>query len=320
VLSVRPNFSPFPFSRLRRLSRRDAAGESAIARWLDARSDGAVLPRLEALLGTVRVRLVGTTTGLPAHAALATFAMSGVPILVAASPAGVRRVAQHLLGGPPELPAPRPPTPAEHAIWALVVAAALADLGITAEVTPLAGEPELADAYSVELAVEVAGGVLAAIVRFPAELVVRLPPRRSVHPWSFDLPIVVARCALAREAVAALAVRDVITVEPNFGLVVGDATVRLTAAPRAVEASVASGYVRTMPTPDDAHLELTVQLGTTRLSLRQLGELAVGQIIPLGRPLAGPYEIHAAGRPVGEGELVDVDGELGVRIVSLIQE
>ena len=46
-------------------------------------------------------------------------------------------------------------------------------------------------------------------------------------------------------------------------------------------------------------------------------ELAVGQVVSLGRPLAGPFEVRAAGRVVGQGELVDVDGELGVRIVSL---
>ncbi|MDB4955119.1 MAG: hypothetical protein JWO36_2688, partial [Myxococcales bacterium] len=34
-------------------------------------------------------------------------------------------------------------------------------------------------------------------------------------------------------------------------------------------------------------------------------------------PLAGPFELRAAGKILGKGELVDVDGELGVRIVSL---
>jgi type III secretion protein Q len=56
------------------------------------------------------------------------------------------------------------------------------------------------------------------------------------------------------------------------------------------------------------------------MSLRALAELAVGQIVSLGRPLAGPFEVRAGGRLVGQGELVDIDGELGVRIVSLAQE
>jgi type III secretion protein Q len=78
-----------------------------------------------------------------------------------------------------------------------------------------------------------------------------------------------------------------------------------------------TGYVpRDMALPD-AHVELTVTAGTTRLSLRQLTELAPGQIISLGRPLGGPFEVRAEGRVLGRGELVDVDGELAVRIVSL---
>jgi type III secretion protein Q len=85
-----------------------------------------------------------------------------------------------------------------------------------------------------------------------------------------------------------------------------------------VVAEVATGYVRRpMSLPDNAHVELTVALGTTQLSLRQVFELSVGQIVQLGRPLAGPFELRAAGRLVGKGELVDVDGELAVRIVSV---
>ena len=46
-------------------------------------------------------------------------------------------------------------------------------------------------------------------------------------------------------------------------------------------------------------------------------ELVVGQVVSLGRPLAGPFEVRAAGRVIGHGELVDIEGELGVRIVAL---
>ena len=85
-----------------------------------------------------------------------------------------------------------------------------------------------------------------------------------------------------------------------------------------VVAEVVSGYVpRAMSLPDDAHVELTVGLGTTRMSLRQVYELSIGQVVTLGRPLGGPFDVRAAGKLVGKGELVDVDGELAVRIVSL---
>jgi flagellar motor switch/type III secretory pathway protein FliN len=155
---------------------------------------------------------------------------------------------------------------------------------------------------------------------FAADIVLRVPPARPLHDWRLDLPIVVARCALPRASLARLRVRDVITIERCLELEIGAGGIGLRGAPGAVEARVATEYVpRHMALLDDAALEVTVQLGTTRLSLRQLGELAVGQIVPLGRPLAGPYEVRAAGRMVGQGELVDIDGELGVRIVSIAE-
>jgi len=175
---------------------------------------------------------------------------------------------------------------------------------------------------AIEVTAELAGQPLVAVAWCPAELLVRVPPPRPLPTWTLDLPIVVARCALARDALDRLAVRDVIAVgEAGLELRIGDGAVGLTAAPQAVEATVATGYVpRDMALPDDAHLELTVRLGTARLSLRRIGELAVGEVIALGRPLAGPYEVHAGGRVIGQGELVDLDGEIGVRIVSLIEE
>lgn len=184
----------------------------------------------------------------------------------------------------------------------------------------------------------------------------RTPP--WLDAFLLDVPIVLGRCALARTDLERLAPGDLVTLDrpaaatlpgggtlpprvPGVGaprepvpvlsawstrfgpqgaaeLAFGGASVGLRAAPGALEASVATGYVaRDMSLPDDAHVELTVTLGTIQLSLRQLGDLALGQIVQLGRPLAGPFELRAAGRVVGRGELVDVDGELAVRIVSL---
>ena len=174
-------------------------------------------------------------------------------------------------------------------------------------------------ALAVELAVDVAGTPLVVIALCPRELVVRAPPSRALPRWIFELPVIVARCALPVSSLAALAARDVVVVERTLALVIGAGQIGLAAAAQAVEATVATGYVP-RPMLDDAHVEVTVQLGTTRLSLRQLADLAVGQIVQLNRPLAGPFEVRAQGRLIGHGELIDVDGELGVRIVSLIQE
>lgn len=321
-----PNFSPFPFERLRRVTRREAALESAIARWLAARPPGAPGERLARLVGgRVRVRVVGRTGGgLDPHAAVAEVRGGGSSIVVAAASAPVRALAQRLLGGPDELAAPRPLALAEQAIWALAVAAALEDAGIAALVWPLPGPPPEPDGPRIELAVELPAGPLAVVACFPPDLELRAPPPRARASWSIALPVVVGRCAIPRAAARALGLRDVVTLEGGLELAIGDGGVGLRADPAAMAAEVATGYVRRAmagsAVSDEAHLELTVQLGTTRLPVRRLAELAIGEVIPLGRPLAGPYEVRVAGQLVGQGELLDVDGELGVRIVSLIRQ
>src|SRR5262245_47578582 len=111
-MSGRPNFSPYPFGALRRVSRRDAAIESAIARWVAARPRGGG-PHTAALVGgPVRARVVGLggECRVPPDAAVAELRLGGLAIAVAASGAAVRALAQRLLGGPDELAAPRAPT------------------------------------------------------------------------------------------------------------------------------------------------------------------------------------------------------------------
>ncbi|HET7504295.1 MAG TPA: FliM/FliN family flagellar motor switch protein [Kofleriaceae bacterium] len=360
MTAASPNFSPFPFDRLRRLSRRDAAIESSLARWF---APGRLGSKVAALVGGVaRARLVGVVAHAPdPHAALAEVRHGGQTITVAGSSRPVRALAQRLLGGPVELDAPRPLTVVEQAIWALAVAAALADLGVAAEVWPLAGdaagagsrddrsdgradatrdgsppgpgdghrrhalgEDRITVAFTVELPPSFGPPSLTSMtvtVGCSPEILLRAAPPRPPHSWRLELPILVGRCALPRAELCRLAVRDVITLERCLELGIGAGGIGLAAAQGAVEARVATEYVpRDMALLDDAMLEVTVQLGTIRLSLRQLGELAIGQIVPLGRPLAGPYEIRAAGRAVGHGELVDIDGELGVRIVSIADQ
>jgi hypothetical protein len=327
-----PNFSPFPFERLRKLSRREAALQSVLARWVAVRQPGA---RIAALAGgAVRARRVDAAGTADPHAALAEVRLGGVAIALAAPSRPVRALAQRLLGGPDELDAPRPLTVVEQAIWALAVSALVADLDLAAEVWPLEGRPaahgddRITVAFSVELppgfhrsGASPSGSLMTVAASFPADVALRVPPPVPLHDWELDLPIVVGRCALPRVSVDRLRMRDVITVERGLELVIGGGGIGLSAVPGALEARVATEYVpRHMALLDEASLEVTVQLGATRLSLRQLGELAVGQIVPLGRPLAGPYEVRVAGRMVGQGELVDIDGELGVRIVSIADQ
>jgi len=61
-------------------------------------------------------------------------------------------------------------------------------------------------------------------------------------------------------------------------------------------------------------VEVVCELGRVTLSGRELLELRPGAVLPVGRPLAGPIDLSVGGRVIARGELVDVEGELGVRI------
>jgi flagellar motor switch/type III secretory pathway protein FliN len=315
-----PKFSAYPFDRMPRVV--DPAAESAVACWLAARPDGERLAKLVG--GPVRAAIVraGHTPATDPYAGACQISIAGAVIDVRGSGAAVRRLAQRVLGGPDELAAPRPLGAVEHAVWALAVATALDDLGVAGEVWPRVDPPPPASGFAVELAVELDGTPMAVVAIVPRELAVRAPRPRPLPRWAdrarVDATVVVGRCALPAAGLAGLAVRDVITVERTCELELLGGTLELAAEPAAVVATVTTGYVRrSMALPDDAQVELTVALGTTQLTLRQVMELAVGQVVALGRPLGGPFELRALDRTIGRGELVDVDGELGVRIVSL---
>ncbi|MBA3397110.1 MAG: hypothetical protein H0T89_31060, partial [Deltaproteobacteria bacterium] len=199
-----PSFSPFPFERLRHLSRRDAALESTIARWIAATPGP--FPKTAALAGApVAVRLIGLAmTPADPHAALAEVRIGGAVLVIAAASATIRQLAGRLLGGPAELPAARPLAPTEHAIWALFVAAAIEDAKVAAEVWPrLEPRPITGDdTVAIELAIRIGDAPLTVHVHVPRALAVRVPPPRAVPAWTFDVPIVVGRAALAARDLA----------------------------------------------------------------------------------------------------------------------
>jgi len=66
-------------------------------------------------------------------------------------------------------------------------------------------------------------------------------------------------------------------------------------------------------------VRMTFDLGERTLSLGELKTLQPGQTLDLGRPLGGTVSIRANGAFIGYGELVEVDGRIGVTITSLAE-
>lgn len=69
--------------------------------------------------------------------------------------------------------------------------------------------------------------------------------------------------------------------------------------------------------PVDLPVTLVVELGRASLPLSRLADLRPGDLVELNRHPRDPVELTSDGRPVARGELVEVDGTLGVRVTKI---
>lgn len=70
---------------------------------------------------------------------------------------------------------------------------------------------------------------------------------------------------------------------------------------------------------DDITVAMVVELGRVMVSAADVVQLRPGQVIELARAPGEPVDLVVDGKRVGKGELVEIDGELGVRILSLVK-
>jgi len=106
-----------------------------------------------------------------------------------------------------------------------------------------------------------------------------------------------------------------VEVRADGRLVVGDTTeARLSVEPD--ESSQNEGETLTdvlLETP----VVVRVELGAVTMSAREWARLGPGDVIETAQRIAEPVVLRIAGREVGRGELVNVDGQVGVRIQKL---
>ena len=67
----------------------------------------------------------------------------------------------------------------------------------------------------------------------------------------------------------------------------------------------------------DTPIVVRVELGAVSMTAREWAELGPGDVIETAQRIAEPVVLRVAGREVGRGELVNVDGQVGVRIQKL---
>lgn len=70
-------------------------------------------------------------------------------------------------------------------------------------------------------------------------------------------------------------------------------------------------------TLDAIQMRLSFDLGQRSITLGELRQLSPGYVFELGRPVRSAVNIRANGKLIGEGELVDVDGQMAVCILNL---
>jgi flagellar motor switch protein FliN/FliY len=67
----------------------------------------------------------------------------------------------------------------------------------------------------------------------------------------------------------------------------------------------------------DIPVEATVELGKTKLALREVLELTEGSIISLDRNAGDVLDLKVGGQTVAQGEVIAVDDYYGIRITKV---
>lgn len=243
-----------------------------------------------------------------------------------------------------------PPDALAGALGAFVVAAARATTagtptvlwcGDASDLAPAALGPRVAD---VRALVRVDNDAFEAHLLAPLDVVRRAAPPSftrvelaALGETPIALSIVAAACVVAQRIVADLDVDDVL-VPTTFPRRLGDAFVGdvLLAGPTAgkglrarlgeddrlvvVDGSeeIAMGADDEVVTENagDAPLVVRVEVGQVTLRAREWAALEPGDVVATGQKLASPVVLRVGGVEVARGELVEIEGDVGVRILS----
>ncbi len=68
---------------------------------------------------------------------------------------------------------------------------------------------------------------------------------------------------------------------------------------------------------NDVTVELTVEVGRTRMTLGQALSLGPGSVVTLDRLADKPVDLLVNGKPIARGEVVVIDEEFGLRITEV---
>lgn len=87
---------------------------------------------------------------------------------------------------------------------------------------------------------------------------------------------------------------------------------------RSLDQSSGAGKPRELEMIMDIPVRLNVELGRTRLTIKQLLELAEGSVVELDGLAGDPMDILINGYLIAQGEVVVIDDKYGIRITEII--
>ena len=86
----------------------------------------------------------------------------------------------------------------------------------------------------------------------------------------------------------------------------------------AADAPVPAGVAANFRLLQDVDVKLTVEIGSTSLSLRELLALGEGSVIELDRQADELLDVFVNGTLIGRGEVVTVGDRFGVKMTELV--
>ncbi|MBT8225272.1 MAG: flagellar motor switch protein FliN [Dactylosporangium sp.] len=88
--------------------------------------------------------------------------------------------------------------------------------------------------------------------------------------------------------------------------------------PRAADPAKVTGQRPGLDLLHDVEMEVTAELGRTKMPVRDLLSLLPGAVVELDRAAGGPVDLLVNGRMIAHGEVVVIDENYGIRITEII--
>lgn len=70
----------------------------------------------------------------------------------------------------------------------------------------------------------------------------------------------------------------------------------------------------------DVPLEVTVELGRTKMQIKEILDLGAGSIVELDKLAGEPVDVLVNGKLIAKGEVVVIDESFGIRITNIVSQ